>query len=84
MASSTSREKAAQAWGTPETSEIEMDSKLAEAFAEILDEIYKKPIKGIRDGLIKVITGELNEKSNGYQDRVHTLVLSFAITQDRM
>lgn len=38
MATSAARQKAAQAWCKPETSAIEMDSRLAEAFAEIIDE----------------------------------------------
>lgn len=38
MSSELARHKAARAWCTPETSDIEMDPRLAEAFAEILDE----------------------------------------------
>ena len=37
MASESSREKAAQAWCTPETSSIVMIPEIAEAFANILD-----------------------------------------------
>ena len=37
MATSFTRGIAAQAWCQPETSSIEMDSRLAEAFADILD-----------------------------------------------
>ena len=37
MASEFARQKAAQAWCTPETSVIEMDTRFAEAFADILD-----------------------------------------------
>ena len=37
MASKVAREKAAQVWCTPKTSHIEMDTELAEAFAEVLD-----------------------------------------------
>jgi hypothetical protein len=44
--STLSIEKAAQAWCTPETSSIEMNEKLAYAFAEILDEIWSKPWLG--------------------------------------
>lgn len=44
--SKLSIEKAAQAWCTPETSHIEMDSTLAMAFAEILDDIWSKPWLG--------------------------------------
>ncbi len=36
--SSLARQKAAQAWCTPKTSSIDMDTRLAEAFAKILDE----------------------------------------------
>lgn len=37
MASGYAIEQAAQAWCTPETSSIEMDVRLATAFANILD-----------------------------------------------
>ncbi len=37
MASELARQKVAVAWCTPETSNIEMDARLAEAFADILD-----------------------------------------------
>ena len=40
------REKAAQAWCTNETSGIEMDSRLAEAFARILNDVWSKPWLG--------------------------------------
>ena len=46
MASKLSMERAAQAWCTPETEKIEMDVRLAEAFATILDEIWSKPWLG--------------------------------------
>ena len=46
MASTLSRERAAQAWCKPTTSKKEMDAELAEAFAEILDEIWSKPWLG--------------------------------------
>lgn len=46
MASSLSRERAAQAWCTEETKDIPMDTELAEAFAGILDEIWSKPWLG--------------------------------------
>lgn len=46
MASSLSRERAAQAWCTPETEKKVMDVELAEAFANILDEIWSKPWLG--------------------------------------
>ncbi len=40
------RERAAQAWCTPETSHIEMDVVLAEAFGAILEEETSKPWLG--------------------------------------
>ena len=43
MATQLSREKAAEAWCKPTTSNKEMDADLAEAFAEILDEIWCRP-----------------------------------------
>lgn len=46
MASSLSRQRAARAWCTPETEKIEMVPELAEAFADILDEIWGKPWLG--------------------------------------
>ena len=46
MASELAREKAAQAWCTPKTQNIEMDTRLAEAFANILDDILGKPWLG--------------------------------------
>ena len=53
MATELSRQKAAQAWCKESTSAIEMDVVLAEAFAEILDEIWSKPWLG------NATTGEL-------------------------
>ena len=53
MATRISREKAAQAWCTPTTSNKEMDTELAEAFAEILDDIWSRPWLG------NATTGEL-------------------------
>ena len=41
-----SRQRAAQAWCTPTTSHIQMDPALAEAFAEILEEIWTQPWLG--------------------------------------
>lgn len=38
MATFQAMQRAAQAWCTPETEGIDMDVRLAEAFAEILDE----------------------------------------------
>ena len=46
MATELSRQKVAQAWCTPTTSSKVMDSELAEAFADILDEIWSKPWLG--------------------------------------
>lgn len=46
MATQLSREKAAQAWCKPKTCGKEMDGDLAEAFAEILDEIWSQPWLG--------------------------------------
>lgn len=40
------RETAAQAWCTPETSDIQMDSRLAEAFAVILERVWSQPWLG--------------------------------------
>jgi hypothetical protein len=45
-ASSLSREKAAQAWCTETTKHKVMDVDLAEAFAEILEEIWTQPWLG--------------------------------------
>lgn len=44
--SSSSRQKAAQAWCTPDTSNIPMDAKLAEAFASIIEELWSQPWLG--------------------------------------
>ena len=46
MASSLAREKAAQAWCQPSTEKLGMIPELAEAFAEILDEVWSKPWLG--------------------------------------
>lgn len=46
MTTVLSMERAAQAWCTPETSSIEMDSRLALAFANILDDIWGQPWLG--------------------------------------
>lgn len=42
----SSREKAAQAWCKPSTHSIEMIPELAEAFAEIIEEIWSHPWMG--------------------------------------
>jgi len=42
MATALSREKVAQAWCTPSTSNKVMDTELAEAMADILDEVWSK------------------------------------------
>lgn len=80
MASSIARGKAAQAWCKPETETKTLDDVLCEAFANILDE----PIIKVRDGLLTSIMGEIDKKDDGYQSRVHELVLSFAIISDRL
>jgi hypothetical protein len=46
MATELSLGKAAQAWCKDKTSHKEMDADLAEAFAEILDEIWSQPWLG--------------------------------------
>jgi hypothetical protein len=46
MSMSLSRERAAQAWCKPTTSHKVMDPELAEAFAEILNEIWSQPWLG--------------------------------------
>lgn len=52
-ASGLAIEKASQAWCTPKTSSIEMNTELAYAFAEIIDDILSKPWLG------NATTGEL-------------------------
>ena len=46
MATELAIQKAAQAWCRESTKHIEMDVDLAEAFADILDEIWSKPWLG--------------------------------------
>ena len=46
MASGLARERAAQAWCQHSTEKLEMIPELAEAFAEILDEVWDKPWLG--------------------------------------
>ncbi len=46
MASELCRQTAAKAWCTEKTSSIEMDVRLAEAFADILEDIWSKPWLG--------------------------------------
>ena len=53
MASNLAMERAAQAWCEPATSKVVMIPELAEAFAEILDEVWTKPWLG------NATTGEL-------------------------
>lgn len=43
MASELAIQKAAQAWCTPKTEKKVMDVELAEAFAEILDDVWSNP-----------------------------------------
>jgi cobalamin-dependent methionine synthase I len=56
IATSLAREKAAQAWCKETTSHKEMNAELAEAFAEILDEIWRQPWLG------NATTGEMLEE----------------------
>ena len=53
MISELARQKAAQAWCRKSTSKKTMDTELAIAFAEIIDEIWNKPWLG------NATTGEL-------------------------
>ncbi len=46
MTTALARERAAEAWCKVKTSHKEMDADLAEAFAEIIDEIWSKPWLG--------------------------------------
>jgi len=46
MSTELSRGRAARAWCTPETEKLDMIPELAEAFANILDEIWGKPWLG--------------------------------------
>jgi hypothetical protein len=46
MASSFAREIASRAWGTEKTSKMVFDVDLAEAFADIIDELTNKPWLG--------------------------------------
>ena len=48
-ASSASLQKAAQAWCTPRTSDKEMDTDLATAFADILDELALNVVESLLD-----------------------------------
>lgn len=53
MASEFALQRSAQAWTTPETSNTVMDTALAKAFADILDDETSKPLLG------NATTGEL-------------------------
>jgi len=55
-ASQLAREKSAQVWCREETSRIVMDTTLAEAFAEVLEEVWSQPWLG------NATTGELLEE----------------------
>jgi len=46
MASRLAREKAAQAWCVEKTSHKVMDADLAEAFGDILDQVWSQPLLG--------------------------------------
>ena len=56
MSMNLAREKAAQAWCKETTKQKEMDVELAEAFAEILEEIWSQPWLG------NATTGQLIEE----------------------
>ena len=53
MVTTSAKERAKQAWCQPTTNNKVMDIELAEAFAEILDEVWSKPRLG------NATTGEL-------------------------
>lgn len=46
MSISLARQKVGEAWTKPMTHHLEFDSVLAEAFAEILEEVWSKPWLG--------------------------------------
>lgn len=60
MASKLAREKAAQAWCKPTTEKIVLNSALAEAFAEILDEECDKTT--LDDATDEELQHEINER----------------------
>lgn len=60
--SSLALERAAQAWCTDKTSHLVMDTNLALAFAEILDEIWSKPWLG--NATTREIIEELSARSD--------------------
>lgn len=68
MASSLARQHVALAWCQPTTCHTEMDVDLAEAFAEILDEIWSKPWLG--NATTKELLEELQVRAEvgGYAD----------------
>ena len=68
MATQLSREKAAQAWCKPTTSNKVMDAELAEAFAEILDEIWSRPWLG------NATTGEMLDEIKARVDCSYRIV----------
>ena len=68
MASELARQKAAQAWCTEKTSKIVMMPELAEAFANILDDIWSKPWLG------NATTGELIEELRARSDLAYRTV----------
>ena len=67
------REKAAQAWCKPATEHLTMIPELAEAFAQILNEIWEMPLLGnattkelLNEIAARLTDGQLNYKtSNG-------------------
>lgn len=66
MASSSAREKAAQAWSKTTTQHIEMDPALAEAFAEILDEIWSQPWLGNATTIEMLMELQARAEIHGY------------------
>jgi predicted transcriptional regulator len=68
MATELSMQKAAEAWCKDSTKHIEMDVVLAEAFAEILDEIWSKPWLG------NATTGEMLDEIKARVDTTYRTV----------
>jgi hypothetical protein len=69
MASELARQKAVQAWCKEKTRSKVMDVDLAEAFAEILDEIWTKPWLGnaTTRELISEIVARIGENGLNYR-----------------
>ncbi len=62
MAGALATELAAQAWCKPSTSSIEMDTRLAEAFAETLDEVLRQPWLG--NATTRELLAEISARSD--------------------